>query len=346
MAILEQYQSQLPELINSDSPREWIERQELVGPNAPEGEIGKIGDFPDPRLPGETQGKVRKFRLVNGREVYAKRVNSLRTRYSEEEIMISLEVDKSLKKVSPYFDTQEFIGIVYDRGAFYLLSLAITGERYSSEKEEEPDDFYRFKTEVRDILMPLGLGDIEHIFIYKDGKMRCVFLDFETHPYRAVKDANKATEALKSSSAVEREEKRSVSSSVNNPGGIDLRALPITTQFVLNQPLTANMPIAGSALNLNRALSDSRRVSLNNELRQIQDMLNAGIMPSSERIKEYALTSSSLKPEDYSREIDKILGCIADVFRLEEEKAKPTPQILKDMLILLESDKPAPLQIL
>ena len=62
-------------------------------------------------------------------------------------------------------------------------------------------------------------------------------------------------------------------------------------------------------------------------------------MPSSERIKEYALASSSLNPGDYSREIDKILGCIADIFRLEEEKAKPTPQILKDMLIQLESDK-------
>jgi len=70
-------------------------------------------------------------------------------------------------------------------------------------------------------------------------------------------------------------------------------------------------------------------------------MLKAGIMPSGERIKEYALASSSLKPEDYSREIDRLLGCIADVFRLEEEKAKPTPQALKDALILLESDSSA-----
>ena len=70
-------------------------------------------------------------------------------------------------------------------------------------------------------------------------------------------------------------------------------------------------------------------------------MLKAGIMPSSERIKEYALASSSLKSEDYSREIDKILGCIADIFRLEEEKAKPTPQTLKDALIPVGiGDKP------
>ena len=116
-------------------------------------------------------------------------------------------------------------------------------------------------------------------------------------------------------------------------GGIDLTALPVAIQSPLNQPLTANMPIAGSALNFN--------LNLDKELQDIQDMLNAGIMPSSERIKEYALASSSLKSEDYSREIDKILGCIADIFRLEEEKAKPTPQTLKDALIPVGiGDKP------
>ena len=116
-------------------------------------------------------------------------------------------------------------------------------------------------------------------------------------------------------------------------GGIDLTALPIITQSHLNQSLTVNMPVVSSALNLN--------INLDNELKQIQDMLKAGIMPASERIKEYALASSSLKPEDYSREIGRLLGCIADIFRLEEEKAKPTPQALKDALILLESDSSA-----
>ena len=291
-----------------------------------------MGYSPGPCLPGEDQGKVRKFRLPNGQEVYAKRIDPLRARYPEEEIAISREAAQSLKKISPYFDTQEFIGIVYDQGAFYLLSLAITGERNLSEKKEEPDDLYRFKTEVRDILISLGLEDIEHFFIYKDGKVWCIFLDFETHPHRPVTNANNAPEAFKSSSAVEGEERLSVPSSINNPGGIDLRALPITTQS-LNQPLTANIPVTGSDLNLT--------INLDNELRQIQDMLKAGIMPASERIKEYALASSSLKPEDYSREIGRLLGCIADIFRLEEEKAKPTPQALKDALILLESDSSA-----
>ncbi|MDO8748222.1 MAG: hypothetical protein Q7J72_03780 [Candidatus Omnitrophota bacterium] len=128
------------------------------------------------------------------------------------------------------------------------------------------------------------------------------------------------------------EESSSALTTEPSRGGIDLTVLPIATQSLLNQPLTANMPIASSALNLN--------LNLDKELQEIQDMLKVGIMPSSERIKECALASSSLKPEGYSREIDRLLGCIADIFRLEEEKAKPTPQILKDVLILLESDKP------
>jgi len=162
--------------------------------------------------------------------------------------------------------------------------------------------------------------------------------------YRLLKEYNKLPqkkESMNSSPILASEIGKNVSVPIEEKGGIDLTALPITTQSSLNQPMIANIPIASSDLNLNRALSNSRRVNLDNELRQIQDMLKAGIMPSGERIKEYALASSSLKPEDYSREIDRLLGCIADVFRLEEEKAKPTPQALKDALILLESDSSA-----
>lgn len=154
--------------------------------------------------------------------------------------------------------------------------------------------------------------------------------------YRLLTEYNKLSQeekSINSSPILASEIGKNVSASIEKKGGIDLTVLPVTTQSLLNQPMMTNMPIASSALNLN--------INLDNEMKQIQDMLKAGITPSSERIKEYALASSSLKPEDYSREIDQLLGCIADVFRLEEEKAKPTPQILKDVLILLESDKPA-----
>lgn len=198
MVILKQYRGQFPsDIINF--PREYIEQQEPITKYAPEG--GKIGDtVKNPGgllLPGESAGKVRKFTL-NGLEFYAKRVNSLWTRYPEEEIMISLKAAQSLKKVSPYFGVQEFIGIVYDQGAFYLLSRAIVSEQ--PRPPETIRDLNRFKLDVVDSMVRLGMPkhDIQKEVVNKFGEITWVFLDFETFPYRLVKDAAKALEALKS----------------------------------------------------------------------------------------------------------------------------------------------------
>ena len=113
------------------------------------------------------------------------------------------------------------------------------------------------------------------------------------------------------------------------PGGIDFRALPIVTQPVgAASPLTLNPP----ALTL-------KNVNLEKEWSEIQRMLNAGIIPSSQRIKEY-LQSCCTKQEDITQEIDKVLSCIADILRLEEERCQPTEAALKELLVLLESHKP------
>ena len=60
--------------------------------------------------------------LPNGQEVYAKRVNPLRTRYLKKKSRFRWKPTESLKKISPYFGVQEFIGVIYDQRAFYLLS--------------------------------------------------------------------------------------------------------------------------------------------------------------------------------------------------------------------------------
>jgi SAM-dependent MidA family methyltransferase len=113
----------------------------------------------------------------------------------------------------------------------------------------------------------------------------------------------------------------------STPGGIDFRALPITSQpALINQKVNANtippIPLA----------------ELNSEWIQIENMLAAGITPSSERIKEY-LQSCSQK-QDFNQDIDKVLSCIADMLRLEEERVVSTDLSLKEMLALLESGKP------
>ncbi|MCG2713897.1 MAG: hypothetical protein L6308_03515 [Candidatus Omnitrophica bacterium] len=110
-------------------------------------------------------------------------------------------------------------------------------------------------------------------------------------------------------------------------GGIDFRTLPIASQpLLINQKVNASIippiPLA----------------ELNSEWLRIENMLASGITPSSERIKEY-LQSCSQK-QDFNQDIDKVLSCIADIFRFEEERVADTDASLKAMLMLLESDKP------
>ncbi len=59
----------------------------------------------------------------------------------------------------------------------------------------------------------------------------------------------------------------------------------------------------------------------------------------SERIKEYL--QSCCQKQDLNQEIDKVLSCIADILRQEEERVTSTDSGLKEVLVLLESDKPA-----
>jgi hypothetical protein len=76
---------------------------------------------------------------------------------------------------------------------------------------------------------------------------------------------------------------------------------------------------------------------LNKEWMQIENMLNAGITPSSDRLKGYL--QSCYQKQDFNQDIDKVLSCIADIFRFEEEKVAGTDLSLRQMLTLLESDK-------
>jgi hypothetical protein len=111
-------------------------------------------------------------------------------------------------------------------------------------------------------------------------------------------------------------------------GGIDFRALPIVTQTGLNSGASLGKAVSG-------ALSSAQ---LEESLLQARNMLDAGIMPSNERIKEYIQACCA---SNAGQERDKVLSCIADMLRLQEEQAVRTDAQLKEMLVLLESDNPA-----
>jgi hypothetical protein len=112
------------------------------------------------------------------------------------------------------------------------------------------------------------------------------------------------------------------------PGGIDFRALPMTIK-----PVPAMAP--GSRVTAPPALN----ISLDKEWSEIERMINAGIIPSIDRLKEYL--ESCGDSERLGRGMDKVIACIADILRIEEDRCELTDSALKQLLVLLESNKPA-----
>ena len=82
-----------------------------------------------------------------------------------------------------------------------------------------------------------------------------------------------------------------------------------------------------------QAINRMRGIDVSRELGDIQRMVNAGISPSGERIKEYVQASSVQGNLD----IDKVISCISDILRLEEERCCATESQLRDILVVLES---------
>jgi len=123
-------------------------------------------------------------------------------------------------------------------------------------------------------------------------------------------------------------QERPSASAVSDKGGIDFRALPITTQPAIagqTRFVRAQMPLVG-------------RTNNDQDWRAIENMLEGGIIPSAERVKDYLLARCDKGNID--EEMGRVLSCIADILRLEEENASSSDSSLRKFLVLLESDKP------
>ncbi|MBI4707798.1 MAG: hypothetical protein HY761_07745, partial [Candidatus Omnitrophica bacterium] len=123
----------------------------------------------------------------------------------------------------------------------------------------------------------------------------------------------------KSSSAIQTQK--------NDIGGIDFRALPIVTY-------------SSSALKAVIACSPIVRldnIGLSKECLAIQKMVEAGITPSEERIKEFVQASSALDSGNFEEARQKAVLWIAEALRSQEEECCVSSPILKDMLVVLDS---------
>jgi hypothetical protein len=115
----------------------------------------------------------------------------------------------------------------------------------------------------------------------------------------------------------------------DDKGGIDFRFLPIVNQSM--DSLKASL----------RAMSQSnlQRISLTQEWSSIERLVNAGITPSAERLEEYFAASNLKGNLDSDRA--KIVSCISDILRMEEQDYSATDQTLKDILVVLGSGRNA-----
>lgn len=114
----------------------------------------------------------------------------------------------------------------------------------------------------------------------------------------------------------------------SDKGGIDFRALPLATQSTVagETPFVrAQMPLVG-------------RIANDKDWQAIENMLDGGIVPSSERIKDYLLKRCD--KGNINEAVGRVLSCIAGILRLEEENDSSLDPRLREFLVLLESDKP------
>ena len=147
---------------------------------------------------------------------------------------------------------------------------------------------------------------------------------FRRVEYSDFKDSSTAVALLQS--LLEKEKEVSASSLVRKDmGGIDMRSLPKYTK----------VEQAGSSLKGRPLSTLGGSLVSNKEWLEIERMANSGIAPSCERLREYLLSL-----QDPNSQIDKVLVCIADILRQEEEKACYTEASLREILVLLESGKP------
>jgi hypothetical protein len=110
-------------------------------------------------------------------------------------------------------------------------------------------------------------------------------------------------------------------------GGIDFRSFPIVIRSM--DSLKANIKAIPQ--------SSLQRINLTQEWSDIERLINSGITPSVERLKDY-LAASCFKGK-LDSDMEKIASCISDILRMEEERCGLTDPTLKDILVVLGSGR-------
>jgi len=172
--------------------------------------------------------------------------------------------------------------------------------------------------------------DIEGALFVQEGVWKVAFLQSRDQPLNGMDNKSGITassSAQDNAASSPAEVRQKQEQSPLTTGGIDFRALPIVTQAVANLGgMLRNSSLQGESL---------QKVNLTEEWHQIQRMLDAGITPSAERIRE-DIQASCFKGT-LSGDINKVILCISSILRQEETDCRSTDPVLRDMLVVFDS---------
>ncbi|MDD2679998.1 MAG: hypothetical protein PHO03_04290, partial [Candidatus Omnitrophica bacterium] len=138
----------------------------------------------------------------------------------------------------------------------------------------------------------------------------------------------KAKDALEQIKQLFKQRGIEISSSPLKTGGIDFRALPMTIQ-----PMGSFSGLNFKLPQLSQA--ELRRINIDSEMQQIRNMIQSGVIPSGQRIKE--LVAACVQKKEMNSQADSLLLCLADIFRLEEENASESSPELREALVIVDS---------
>ncbi len=111
----------------------------------------------------------------------------------------------------------------------------------------------------------------------------------------------------------------------NKVAGIDFRNLPVVSQPVPVVRPDARIPVQPAV----------PPADLDKEWDSIREMVQKGQIPSGKKIKEYVM--SCCREKDITQELEKVLVCISDILRLEEDYVIPCEPGFIQLLAVLES---------
>jgi hypothetical protein len=113
-----------------------------------------------------------------------------------------------------------------------------------------------------------------------------------------------------------------------NVGGIDFRALPMTIQPMGSfQGLNFKLPKLSQA--------ELAQINIDSEMQQIRNMIQSGIVPSGQRIKE--LIAACVQKKEMNSQAESLLLCLVDIFKLEEENVSESSPELREALVIVDS---------